>query len=194
MKKFRRSVSRTKQRAPIRGKSAKAEQRPELAEVKPPALKRKGLPIVGIGASAGGLEAFTQLLRALPTNTGMAFVLVQHLEPKHESMLTKLLARATAMPVREISERMRVEPNSVYVIPANADLSLIDGLLHVVGRMAPAGRHLPIDYFFRSLAETRKSQAIGVILSGTASDGTAGLQAIKAEGGITFAQEPISAK
>ena len=116
--------------------------------------------------SAGGLEAFTQLLRALPPDTGMAFVLVQHLEPSHESMLTKLLARATAMPVHEVREGMRIEPNHVYVIPANADLSLMDGLLHVVGRRAPAGRHLPIDYFFRSLAEMRKSEAIGVILSG----------------------------
>ncbi len=155
---------------------------------------RKAPPIVGIGASAGGLEAFTQLLGALPTDTGMAFVLVQHLEPTHESVLTKLLARATTMPVDEVREGMRIEPNHVYAIPANADLSLMNGLLHLVGRKAPAGHHLPIDYFLRSLAEARKSQAIGVILSGTASDGTAGLRAIKAEGGITFAQEPGSAK
>ncbi len=124
----------------------------------------------------------------------MAFVLVQHLEPSHESFLTRLLTRATAMPVHEVREGMRIEPDHVYVIPANADLSLMDELIHVVGRRAPAGRHLPIDYFFRSLAETRKSRAIGVILSGTASDGTAGLHAIKVEGGITFAQEPGSAK
>ncbi len=151
-------------------------------------------PIAGIGASAGGLEAFTQLLRALPADTGMAFVLVQHLEPKHESMLTKLLARATRMPVHEVREGMRAEPNHVYVIPANADLSLMDGLLHIVGRRAPAGRHLPIDYFLRSLAEFLGPRAIGVILSGTASDGTEGLKAIKVAGGITFAQSPESAR
>lgn len=155
---------------------------------------RKALTVVGVGASAGGLEAFTLLLQALPSNTGMAFVLVQHLEPRHESILTRLLSRATEMPVHEVREGMLVEPDNVYVIPANADLRLRDGLLHVVARKEPAGHHLPIDYFFRSLAEARKSQAIGVILSGTASDGTAGLKAIKVEGGITFAQEPASAK
>jgi two-component system CheB/CheR fusion protein len=149
---------------------------------------------VGIGASAGGLEAFTGLLGALPTDTGMAFVLVQHLEPKHKSVLTALLARATSMPVAEVREGMHVEPNHVYVIPANADLSVLDGLLHIVGRKAAAGRHLPIDYFFASLAEALGPQAIGVILSGTASDGTAGVKAIKEAGGITFAQDPESAK
>jgi two-component system CheB/CheR fusion protein len=168
--------------------------RPGRPSGKTSVAARKAPLIVGVGASAGGLEAFTQLLHALPTDTGMAFVLVQHLEPSRESVLTKLLARATEMPVQEVREGMRAEPNQVYVIPANADLSLMDGLLHIVGRKAPAGHHLPIDYFFRSLAQTRKSQAIGVILSGTASDGTAGLHAIKAEGGITFAQEPGSAK
>ncbi len=91
----------------------------------------KSPPIAGIGGSAGGLEAFTQLLRTLPADTGMAFVLVQHLEPKHESMLTRLLARATTMPVHEVREGMRVEPNHVYVIPANGDLSLTDGLLQI---------------------------------------------------------------
>ena len=151
-------------------------------------------PVVGIGASAGGLEAFTQLLGALPTDTGMAFVLVQHLEPKHDSVLTALLARATPMPVTEIRDSMRVEPNHIYVIPANADLTLVNGTLHIVGRRAAAGRHLPIDYFLRSLAETQGPRAVGVILSGTASDGTAGIKAIKEEGGITFAQEPESAR
>ncbi len=151
-------------------------------------------PIVGIGASAGGLEAFTELLHALPGNTGMAFVLVQHLEPKHESVLTTLLSRATKMPVREVRERMRVQPNHVYVIPANADLSLQDGMLHIVDRKAPAGRHLPIDSFLLSLAAAQGPRAIGVVLSGTASDGTAGLKAIKAAGGVTFAEEPESAR
>lgn len=176
------------------GAKPTASGRTNRTSDKTPSAARKAPLIVGVGASAGGLDAFTQLLHALPTDTGMAFVLVQHLEPSRESVLTKLLARATEMPVQEVREGMRAEPDHVYVIPANADLSLMHGLLHIVGRKAPAGHHLPIDYFFRSLAQTRKSQAIGVILSGTASDGTAGLHAIKAEGGITFAQEPASAK
>jgi two-component system, chemotaxis family, CheB/CheR fusion protein len=159
-----------------------------------PGAEAANPPVVGIGASAGGLEAFTQLLNALPMDTGLAFVLVQHLEPTHKSVLTPLLARATRMPVEEVREGVHVEPNHVYVIPANADLSLLDGLLHIVGRRAPAGRHLPIDYFLTSLAQSRGAQAIGVILSGTASDGTAGIKAIKEAGGITFAQDPESAK
>ena len=196
MKRLRRNVPRRRAVAPKKGQAAKSALRehPRQDAKESPYVRPQAMPIVGVGASAGGLEAFTQLLHALPANTGMAFVLVQHLEPRHESMLTKLLSRSTAMPVHEIRERMQIEANHVYVIPANTDLSLMDGLLHVVGRKAPAGHHLPIDYFFRSLAETRKSQAIGVILSGTASDGTAGLEAIKTEGGITFAQEPASAR
>jgi two-component system, chemotaxis family, CheB/CheR fusion protein len=152
------------------------------------------VPVVGIGASAGGLEAFRQLLSALPTDTGMAFVLVQHLEPKHDSVLTTLLARATRMPVNEVHEKMHIQPDHVYVIPANADMSVVEGLLHLAARKAPAGRHLPIDYFFHSLAAARGPRATGVILSGTASDGTDGIKAIKAAGGVTFAQEPESAK
>lgn len=135
-----------------------------------------------------------QFLQALSPNTGLAFVLVQHLEPTHQSILPKLLARATKMPVHEARDRMRVEPNQVYVIPANADLSLMDGSLHMVVRKETTGHYLPIDYFFQSLAEKEKSRAIGVVLSGTASDGTAGLRAIKMEGGVTFAQDPSTAK
>jgi two-component system CheB/CheR fusion protein len=178
-------------------KTVTKSARPKAQAVKAiavPSTEQTAPPVVGIGASAGGLEAFKQLLGALPMDTGMAFVLVQHLEPTHKSVLTPLLARATKMPVQEVREGMHVEPNHVYVIPANADMSLLDGLLHIVGRKATAGRHLPIDHFFASLAETRGPQAIGVILSGTASDGTAGIKAIKQAGGITFAQDPESAK
>src|SRR5580698_5879207 len=106
----------------------------------------KPTPVVGIGASAGGLEAFRQILSALPIDTGLAFVLVQHLEPKHDSVLTTLLSRATKMPVSEVKEGVHVNPNHVYVIPANADMNMVDGLLHLVRRKAPPGRHLPIDY------------------------------------------------
>jgi two-component system CheB/CheR fusion protein len=154
----------------------------------------KPITIVGVGASAGGLEAFEQLLRALPADTGMGFVLVQHLAPKHESMLSELLGKATRMPVVEVSEGVRVQPNHVYVIPPNADMSLRDGALHLTPLSADRALRMPIDSFFRSLAEGYQNRAVGVILSGTASDGTLGLQAIKAMGGMTFAQDDQSAK
>ncbi len=145
--------------------------------------------IVGVGASAGGLEAFTQLLAALPVDTGLAFVLVQHLDPRHDSILPELLASRTRMPVVQVTEGMRVKPNHVYVIPPNAIMAISAQTLHLSPRLPPNGRHMPIDVFFSSLAEDQKSNSIGVILSGAASDGTLGMGAIKAEGGITFAQD-----
>ena len=151
-------------------------------------------PIVGIGASAGGLEAFKELLSHIPVNTGMAFVLIQHLDPKHESLSAEILGRATSMPVNEVVDGMRVEPNRVYVIPPNCNLGLRHRLLKIQPRTESRGQHLPLDFFFQTLAEEQKTQAIGVVLSGTASDGTEGLRAIKAEGGITLVQDPESAK
>lgn len=150
-------------------------------------------PIVGVGASAGGLEAFTHLLHALPTDTGMAIVLVQHLHPEFKSALTEILARETAMAVIEIRDRVIVEPNHVYVIPPNTQLTLMHRKLHLSARNTHEPS-MPIDQFFRSLAADQGGRAIGVILSGTASDGVLGLKAIKAEGGITFAQERATAK
>jgi two-component system, chemotaxis family, CheB/CheR fusion protein len=147
-----------------------------------------------VGASAGGLEAFRQLLKALPSDTGLALVLVQHLDPGHESMLAKLLSNATEMPVAEVKEGMVVEPNHVYVIPPNAIMGIVNGTLHLTGRGEPTAKYLPVDYFLHSLADDRGNRAIGVILSGTASDGTLGVKAIKSEGGITFAQDSNSAK
>ena len=161
---------------------------------KPPDAAELTFPVVGVGASAGGLDAFTKLLKSLPIDTGMAFVLVQHLDPKHVSLLPELLARATAMPVTEIGDGMRVTPNHVYVMPPNYSLALLHGVLHLMPRPDEYGKHLPIDDFLRSLAEDRQSNAIGVILSGTASDGTLGMKAIKAESGITFAQSEDSAE
>ena len=158
-----------------------------------PRRPNKTFPIVGIGASAGGLEAFTQLLGQIPRRTGMAFVLVQHLAPKHESALTELLSRATQIPVTEVKDGMMVEPDRVYVIPPNVNMGILNGILHLMPR-APAQQHLPINFFLASLAEELGNKAIGVILSGTASDGTLGMKAIKAEGGITFAQDIKSAK
>ncbi|HLA75704.1 MAG TPA: EAL domain-containing protein [Gammaproteobacteria bacterium] len=149
----------------------------------------KLFPIAGIGASAGGLEAFTELLKALPADTGMAFVLVQHLDPVHESALTQLLGRATPMPVHEITHNLQVVPNHVYVIPPNKNLSIDKGILKLAPRVKTGGATRSIDNFFQSHAEDQHERAIGVILSGTGSDGTLGLEAIKAEGGITFAQD-----
>jgi len=156
------------------------------------AAAKKTFPVVGIGASAGGLSAYTKLLKALPVDTGMAFVLVQHLDPKHASMLPELLSRATLMPVLEIKDNTTVEPNCVYVMPPNHSLAILHGVLHLMPRPDAVGKHLPIDDFFKTLADDMQSNAIGVILSGTASDGTFGLRAIKVGGGITFAQSEAS--
>jgi two-component system, chemotaxis family, CheB/CheR fusion protein len=146
-------------------------------------------PIVGVGASAGGLEAFRELLTHLPTDTGMGFVLVQHLDPQHESALTTILQRATSLPVHEVTNNLPVERNHVYVIPPNTDLSITAGVLTLSPRAKERAPARSIDNFLEALAEDRRDGAIGVILSGTASDGTLGLEAIKAEGGITFAQD-----
>jgi len=151
-------------------------------------------PVVAIGASAGGLEAFTQLIRTLPNDTGMAFVFIQHLDPTHHSILAELLAKAASMPVVEAKNGVALEPNRVYVIPPNVQMGILKGRLQLTPRQEDHGVHLPINFFMRSLAEERKSKAVGVILSGTGSDGTLGLTAIKAEGGITFAQASRSAK
>lgn len=148
----------------------------------------QNFPIVGVGASAGGLEAFTQLLRVLPCDTGMAFVLVQHLSPSHASALAEILSRATKMPVSEVHDELTVEPNHVYVIPPARNMTISNGRLQLVPRES-SGLHSPIDQFFISLAAEWQQRVIGVVLSGTASDGTQGLEAIKAEGGITFAQD-----
>jgi two-component system, chemotaxis family, CheB/CheR fusion protein len=151
-------------------------------------------PIVGIGASAGGLEAFTEMLQILRDDTGMGFVFVQHLDPKHVSLLTELLQRHTKMPVQDAAEGMRVEPNHIYVIPRDKHMGMARGVLTLAPRVDSAVPHMPIDPFMRSLAADRKSKAIGVILSGNASDGALGTMAIKAAGGITFAQSSESAK
>jgi two-component system, chemotaxis family, CheB/CheR fusion protein len=150
--------------------------------------------VVAIGASAGGLEAFSQLLNALPNGTGMAFVFIQHLDPKHHSMLSELLARAANMPVLEAANGTTVKPNHVYVIPPNVNMGINRHRLQLTPRDAVPGLHTPIDFFMRSLAEEPNSRSIGVVLSGTGSDGTRGLAAIKAEGGITLVQDEKSAK
>jgi len=150
-------------------------------------------PVVGIGASAGGLDAYRRLMECLPVDTGMAFVLVQHLDPLHPSLLAELIGNATRMPVTEATDGLAVEPNQVYTIPPNVTLGIMHGRLQILERIVERGRHLPVDEFLRSLAQDRGGQTIGVVLSGTASDGTAGLIAIKAAGGLTLVQDQASA-
>jgi two-component system CheB/CheR fusion protein len=146
-------------------------------------------PIVGVGASAGGLEAFTRLLEHLPLDVGLGVVLVQHLDPEHESALCQILSRATRLVVEEIVDGQRVEPNRIHVIPRDTTLSIVRGVLRLQPRERTRVPHRPIDTFFEALAQDCGERAIGVVLSGTGSDGTVGLEAIKAEGGITFAQD-----
>lgn len=156
--------------------------------------KTPGFPIIGMGASAGGLEAFEQFFRAMPPDSGMAFVLVSHLDPNHVSLLTEILQRSTAMPVVEARDRMVVEPGHVYVIQPNREMVIFRGVLHLSVPEASRGMRMPIDIFLRSLADEQGEQAIGVILSGTGTDGTLGLRAIHGAGGVSFAQEPSGAK
>ena len=150
--------------------------------------------IVGIGASAGGLDAFEQFFRNLKPDSGMAFVLISHLDPDHESMLTEILQRTTTMPVVEALDQMRVEPDHVYVIPPNRAMDIFHGALQLSPRDAPHGERMVIDAFMRSLAEDQGERAIGIILSGTGTDGTLGLRAIRGAGGITLVQDPSTAK
>jgi two-component system CheB/CheR fusion protein len=210
-------TARNKAAPPARGKPARgkpasattkrvfeAKAKPEPAPPPtPPApeaasttseYERGGIPIVGIGASAGGLEALEVFLRNLPDRTGAAFVVVQHLDPTHKGMLVELLQRATKMTVLQARDRMLVEADHVYVIPPNKDMSILHGLLHLLQQTSPRGLNLPIDFFFRSLAEDQQEHSIGVLLSGMGSDGTLGLRAIKEKAGAAFVQSLSSAK
>jgi two-component system CheB/CheR fusion protein len=149
--------------------------------------------IVGLGASAGGLEVLAQFLAHVPAASGLAYVVVQHLDPTHKAMLAELLQRGCAMPVREATEAMQVEPDVVYVIPPNTELTVASDLLHLAHPAQPRGLRLPIDVLFSSLARDQGERAVGVVLSGMGSDGTLGLQAIRSRGGLTLAQSPESA-
>jgi two-component system CheB/CheR fusion protein len=160
----------------------------------PAERNRVPTPIVGLGASAGGLEPLLQFLTHVPPMSGLAYIVVQHLDPTHKTMLTELLQQATPMPVREATAFLRVEPNVVYVIPPNTELTVKSGILHLAEPSEPRGRRLPIDVLFCSLAGDQGPGAIGVVLSGMGSDGTLGLQAIKTQGGLTVAQDPGSAQ
>jgi hypothetical protein len=151
-------------------------------------------PVVGIGASAGGLEALEHFLARVPRNSGMAFVIIQHLDPTRKGIMPELLQRATGMKVIQVKDRTVVQPDRVYVIPPNKDMSILHGVLHLLEPASPRGLRLPIDFFLRSLAQDRQEHSIGVILSGMGSDGTLGLRAIKEKAGVVLVQDPATAK
>ncbi len=165
-----------------------------VAAQAPVAHAADGFPVVGIGASAGGLAAFEAFFAGMPADTepGMAFVLVQHLDPNHKSILTDLIRRYTRMQVFEVEDGMVVQPNCAYIIPPNRDMAFLNGALQLMEPAAPRGQRLPIDFFFRSLAQDQHERAICIVLSGTGSDGTQGVRAIKGEGGMVMAQNPAS--
>ena len=187
-KSARKSSDQTNEATTTRARRSKALKSRAKSASKSAKSENDLFPIVGVGASAGGLEAFTRLIRPLPHDTGMGFVLVQHLDPEHESKLPELLAKTSKMPVLEVANNTRVKQDHIYVIPPNRSMTIKDGVLKLLPRKQANGRR-SIDHFFESLANDLRNQAIGVILSGTATDGTLGLQAIKGEGGITFAQD-----
>jgi len=187
--------------AKISAKSKGAKRRPVKATLPPttraPSLALPVIPpgflIVGIGASAGGLEAMEEFFRHTSPRSGMAFVVVSHQHAGHVSLLPSLLSKCTAMPVMEAADGMEVEANRVYMAPGGTNLAILHGTLHIIEPASQDRVPLPIDYFFRSLAEDQKQRAVGIILSGTGTDGTLGLRAIKAESGMAIAQDPQSA-
>jgi len=179
--------SRKKTTGPVQPKAGVAKRSTKAPKEMP------SFPVIGIGASAGGLTAVTQILKHLPIRIGMAIVIIQHLDPKHGSLTAEILSRVSPLPVAEVKDGMRIEPDHIYVIPPNYNLRLAKGVLKLSPR-SEARQHLPIDLFFQSLADEKKDEAIGVVLSGIASDGTMGLKAIKSESGLTFAQDPKTAQ
>ena len=153
-----------------------------------------GFPIVGIGASAGGLEALEQFFGNMPSGSGMAFVVIQHLDPNHKGIMPELLQRITEIKVVQVTDNLQVQANHLYVIPPNKNMSILNGCLHLFEPIETRGLRLPVDYFLRSLAEDRQEKSIGVILSGMGSDGSFGLKAIKEKNGIVAVQDPLTAK
>ena len=156
--------------------------------------RKFSFPVIGIGASAGGLEALEIFLKNVSPRCGVAFVIVQHLDPTHKGIMVELLQRVTGMEVVQVSDRIFIEKNHVYVIPPNKDMSMLNGMLHLLDPVQPRGLRLPIDFFFRSMDDDLCQHSVGVILSGMGSDGTLGLRAIQEKGGGVFVQDPASAK
>jgi two-component system, chemotaxis family, CheB/CheR fusion protein len=195
MVKKKRPLSKARpKKAPPR--AAASPQRKQLEQDLPelPTSDWPPFPLVAVGASAGGLEAATQILDTLPAKPGVAIVIVQHLSPKVASLLPELLAGHSKLPVHQVTDEMRIEPDHIYVIPPDRQMALQDGHLRLQARPTDRSQYTPIDYFFSSVAEHAQTRAIGIILSGTASDGANGIRAIKASGGITIVQTPESAK
>jgi chemotaxis methyl-accepting protein methylase len=180
-----------KKSSPIRRRKMPLQVAPLAAPDAPASLS---FPVVGIGASAGGLEALEHFLSRVPKNSGMAFVIVQHLDPTRKGIMPELLQRTTSMKVVQVKDRTKVEPDRVYVIPPNKDMSILHGVLHLLEPASPRGLRLPIDFFLRSLAQDEQERSIGVILSGMGSDGTLGLRAIKEKAGVVLVQDPATAK
>ena len=174
-------------------KTNKTKPDPQFTE-KDSATNAPPFPIVGIGASAGGLEALEQLLRNVPAHSGRAYVVIQHLDPTQKGMLPELLQRISKMKVFQVEDKMKVHPNCVYVIPPNKSLSILKGVLYLFAPVEARGLRLPIDFFLRSLADDQKEFAVGIILSGMGSDGSIGIGAIKEKNGIVMVQEPETAK
>jgi two-component system, chemotaxis family, CheB/CheR fusion protein len=180
-------------RAARRKPSSRRRSLPATAA--PPARPPPRTPaVVAIGASAGGLEAIEQFLQGVPERSGLAFVIVQHLDPTHQGAMPELLQRGTRMPVAQVKDGTRVEADHVYVIPPNKDLSILHGVLHLSEPASPRGQRLPIDVFLRAMAEDQRAASVAVILSGMGTDGTLGLKAVKEHGGLVLVQEPSSAK
>src|SRR4051812_20964649 len=200
----KKTISRTRPAKPQPAKRAVKARAPQPASPKPraaraaagdpPARTRAAITVVGVGASAGGLEAFSQLLRACRNARHLAIIFIQHLSPNHDSALVPLLKVQTSLTVVQAEERMRVEAGCVYVIPPNVQMEMDGAELHLSPRPKDRSRHTPIDAFLVSLAEAARERAVAVILSGTASDGAMGLAEVKRAGGVTFVQSPDSAK
>ena len=180
--------------APVNNKDAKSARKPAKSRGSAKTIEQACFPIVGVGASAGGLEALEQLFGNLPTDSGMGFVVVTHLDPSHKSMMSELIARVTRMHVIEAKDGMAVEPNRVHVIPPDRDMAIKDGVLRLSRFEEPRGLRMPIDFFFRSLAKDQRDGSICIILSGSGSDGTMGLKAIHEAGGMSMVQDPTEAK
>ncbi|MFA9371402.1 MAG: chemotaxis protein CheB [Labilibaculum antarcticum] len=170
------------------------KENPSEKPTEPRISKQIGFPIVGIGASAGGLEALEQFFGNVPKNCGFAFVVIQHLDPNHVGMMPEILQRITPMKVIQITDHIKVLPNHIYIIPPNKSTSILNGYLHLFKPVELRGLRLPIDFFFRSLADDQEDKSIGVILSGMGSDGSSGVKAIKEKGGIVVVQDPLTAK
>ena len=177
-----------------RPKPTRASKKAQATPSPAPSPSQVPFPIVGIGASAGGLEALDDFLKHLPLNPGMAFVVIQHLDPTRPGMMPELLQRATPMKVTQATDRLKLKPNHVYIIPPNKDMSVLRETLFLLDPAEPAGRRLPINFFFKALAEERRGAAVAIILSGMGSDGTHGVRAIKERGGLVLVEDPTSAR